>query len=140
MGDDCLFCRIGAGTIPAERVYESDQALAFLDTMQASRGHTLVIPRIHAASLPALPDPAADALIRAVKEVMGKIDRALSPMGFNVGWNHGRAAGQHVFHLHVHVLPRFSPGGTGVQALGISDGGGGDRDQFASLGAAIRSA
>ena len=69
---------------------------------------------------------------------MEKIDRALSPKAFNVGWNHGLAAGQHVPHLHVHILPRFSPGGMGVQALGDAEGS--DRAQLASLGAAIRGA
>jgi histidine triad (HIT) family protein len=140
MNDDCLFCRIIAGQVPAERVYEDGDALAFLDIMQAARGHTLVVPRVHAASLPELPDAAATGLFRAVKAVMGKIDRALSPLAFNVGWNHGLAAGQHVFHLHVHVLPRFTPGGMGVQALGISEAGGGDREQLARLGTAIRGA
>jgi len=138
MNDDCIFCRIIAGQVPAERVYETGGAIAFLDVMQASRGHTLVIPRLHAASLPELPDQAVGELFRAVKTVMEKIDRALSPKAFNVGWNHGLAAGQHVPHLHVHILPRFSPGGMGVQALGDAEGS--DRAQLASLGAAIRGA
>jgi len=138
MGDDCLFCRIIAGQVPAERVYESAGSLAFLDLMQAARGHTLVVPKVHAPSLPELPDDDAAELFRAVKAVMGRIERALSPLAFNVGWNHGLAAGQHVFHLHVHVLPRYAPGGMGVQALGLSEGGAGDREQLASLGAALR--
>jgi histidine triad (HIT) family protein len=140
MVDDCLFCRIIAGRVPAERVLETADALAFLDLMQASRGHTLVIPKVHAPSLPELPDDATAELFRAVKEVMGRIDRALSPLAFNVGWNQGLAAGQHVFHLHVHVLPRFAPGGMGVQALGLSEGGGGDRAGLAALAEAIRTA
>jgi histidine triad (HIT) family protein len=140
MVDDCLFCRIMAGRVPAERVLETADALAFLDLMQASRGHTLVIPKVHAPSLPELPDDATAELFRAVKEVMGRIDRALSPLAFNVGWNQGLAAGQHVFHLHVHVLPRFAPGGMGVQALGLSEGGGGDRAGLAALAEAIRTA
>jgi histidine triad (HIT) family protein len=140
MGDDCIFCRIIAGQVPAERVFESAEAIAFLDLMQASRGHTLVVPKVHVPSLPELSDADSAGLFRAVKAVMGKIDRALTPLAFNVGWNHGLAAGQHVFHLHVHVLPRFTPGGMGVQALGISEGGGGDREQLARLGAAIRGA
>jgi histidine triad (HIT) family protein len=138
MTDDCIFCRIIAGQVPAERVYETQGVLAFLDVMQASRGHTLVIPKLHAASLLELPDQAVGELFRAVKTVMEKVDRALSPMAFNVGWNHGLAAGQHVPHLHVHVLPRFSPGGMGVQGLG--DGDGSDRAQLASLGATVRGA
>ena len=138
MADDCIFCRIIAGQIPAARVHETDGALAFLDIMQASRGHTLVVPKVHAASLPELPDQAAAQLFGAVKAVMGKLDRALSPLAFNVGWNQGLAAGQHVFHLHVHVLPRYQPGGAGVQALGISEGN--DRAELAALAEAIRGA
>jgi histidine triad (HIT) family protein len=140
MGDECIFCKIIDGKIPAERVYESAGALAFLDLMQASRGHTLVVPRVHAPTLPELPEEATAELFRAVKAVMGKIDRALSPLAFNVGWNHGLAAGQHVFHLHVHLIPRYTPGGPGVQALGISEGDGGDRQALAMLGEAIRGA
>ncbi len=138
MADDCLFCRIIAGQVPASKVHETDGALAFLDIMQASRGHTLVIPKVHAASLPELPDQAAARLFAVVKEVIGKLDRALSPLAFNVGWNQGMAAGQHVFHLHVHVLPRYRPGGAGVQALGESEGT--DRAQLAALAETIRTA
>jgi len=140
MGDDCIFCRIISGQIPAERVFESADTIAILDIMQASRGHTLVIPKLHAPSLSDLPDGPTAELFRAVKAVMGKIDRALSPLAFNVGWNHGMAAGQHVFHLHVHVLPRYQPGGAGVQALGISEGDGGTRQALARLAEGIRTA
>ncbi len=140
MANDCPFCLIIAGKIPAASVHESAGTIAILDIMQASRGHTLVIPKLHAPTLQDLPDEAAAELFRTVKVVMGKLDRALSPQGFNVGWNHGLAAGQHVFHLHVHVLPRFEPGGAGVQALGISDGDGGDRTRLAALAETIRGA
>lgn len=134
--NDCIFCRIVAGEIPSQRVYESNGAIAFLDIMQAARGHTLVIPKVHAPSLGDLDDVSVGELFRAVKDVMGKIGRSLQPPAFNVGWNHGLSAGQHVFHLHVHILPRFAPGGTGVQALGD----GGDPSQLAKIAEAIRSA
>jgi histidine triad (HIT) family protein len=140
VGDDCIFCRIVAGKLPAARIHETEGTVAFLDIMQASRGHTLVIPRDHVATLPELPEAPTAELFRSVKAVMGKIDRALSPLAFNVGWNHGLAAGQHVFHLHVHVLPRYEPGGAGVQALGISEGDGGDLARLAPLAEAIRGA
>jgi histidine triad (HIT) family protein len=133
---ECLFCRIAAGLLPAEKVYESAAAVAFLDIMAAARGHTLVIPRAHAATLSELPDDAVGPLFVAVKAVMAKLDRALHPPAFNVGWNHGRGAGQHVPHLHVHLLPRFEPGGAGVQLLGE----GGDSRELATLAASIRAA
>jgi histidine triad (HIT) family protein len=133
---ECLFCRIIDGRVPAEKVYQSEGAVAFLDIMAAARGHTLVIPRVHAATLAEVPDDAVGDLFKAVKVVMGQLDRALHPPAYHVGWNHGTGAGQHVFHLHVHVLPRFEPGGAGVQLLGE----GGDRGELAALGAAIRAA
>jgi histidine triad (HIT) family protein len=133
---DCLFCQIIAGTVAAEVVHESPGAFAFLDAFPAARGHVLVVPRFHAPKLLDLPDPAIGDLFTAVKVVQGKLERALRPLGMNVGWNHGKPCGQHVFHLHVHVLPRFSEGGRGVQALGT----GGDRSELPRLAAAIRAA
>jgi histidine triad (HIT) family protein len=134
--DDCIFCRIVAGQVAAEVVHESPGAVAFLDVFPAARGHALVVPRIHAPTLLDLDEAAVGPLFAAVKAVQRKIEAALHPVAFNVGWNHGRAAGQHVYHLHVHVLPRYAEGGRGVQALGT----GGDRGEVAALGAAIRGA
>ncbi len=131
---ECLFCRIVAGEVRAEIVHEGPGAVAFLDTHPAARGHVLVIPRAHAATLLELEDGAVGALFLAVKEVQARVLAALRPRGFNVGWNHGRAGGQHVPHLHVHVLPRYDLLGRGVQHLGD----GGDPHELAAVAAAIR--
>jgi histidine triad (HIT) family protein len=133
---DCIFCQIVAGTTKADVVYESPGAIAFLDRFPATRGHVMVIPRAHAATLLELDDGAVGGLFQAVKEVMRKVNDALAPVAFNVGWNHGKGAGQHVFHLHVHVLPRYSEGGRGVQLLGE----GAERVNLAEIGEAIRRA
>ncbi len=133
---DCIFCRIAAGTLKSEIVHETPEAIAFLDKFPAARGHVVVIPRAHAASLPELDDAAMSGLFRAVKDVMRKVAAALAPAGMNVGWNHGKAAGQHVFHLHVHVLPRFGEGGRGVQVLAEGAGA----IDLPALGDAIRGA
>jgi histidine triad (HIT) family protein len=133
---DCIFCQISAGTLDAEIVHETPEAIAFLDKYPATRGHVVVIPRAHAASLPELDDAAVGGLFRAVKDVMRKVAAAVAPAGMNVGWNHGKPAGQHVFHLHVHVLPRFAQGGRGVQALGEGTG----KVSLAEVGEAIRKA
>jgi len=117
-------------------VYQSAAAVAFLDRFPVVRGHTLVIPRTHAATLLDLPDDEVGPLFLAVKAVTQRLFGALRPAGLNVGWNHGAAAGQRVFHLHVHVLPRFAEGGRGVQSLGA----GGERGDLAQLAAAIRAA
>lgn len=115
---DCLFCQIVAGHRPAEIVFESKSAVAFLDRFPVARGHTLVVPRRHAPTALELDEGATGGLFAAVVEVLDRLQSALHPLGFNVGWNHGAAAGQHVFHLHVHLMPRFERGGGGVQAVG----------------------
>lgn len=134
--DDCLFCKVMSGELKAHTVYESPGAVAFLDKYPTARGHTLVIPRHHAPTLLDLPDEHIDGLFRAVKEVQAKIARALEPIAFNLGWNHGRDAGQHVYHLHVHVLPRFNGAGRGMQSVGE----GAARMDLAAVAEAIRKA
>jgi histidine triad (HIT) family protein len=108
--------------------------VAFLDAYPAARPHVLVVPRAHAPTLLELEDEAVGELFGTVKLVQRKILSAFRPLGFNVGWNHGLAAGQHVGHLHVHVLPRYADGGRGLQSLGT----GGDRAELAELAAALR--
>ncbi len=130
----CIFCEILAGRTAAEIVHESPGAVAFLDVFPAARGHVLVVPRAHAATLTELDDSAVGDLFLTVKAVQEKVQRALRPSGMNVGWNHGRAAGQHVDHLHVHVLPRFEGGGRGIQVMGT----GGDRAELSAVAAALR--
>jgi histidine triad (HIT) family protein len=133
---DCLFCEIVSGRIPAEVVHEAPGAVAFLDVHPAARGHVLVVPRAHAPTLLDLDGAAVGELFLAVKAVQGKVQRALHPLGMNVGWNHGRAAGQHVLHLHVHVIPRYADGGRGIQVMGT----GGDRAELSAIATALRSA
>jgi histidine triad (HIT) family protein len=132
---DCIFCDIAAGAMKAEVVLETPDAIAFLDRYPAARGHVVVIPRVHAPTLPELPDGAVGGLFLAVKTVMRKVADALHPVAMHAGWNHGKDAGQHVFHLHVHVLPRFRAG-HGVQMLGEGTG----RVSFAELGEQLRKA
>jgi histidine triad (HIT) family protein len=133
---DCIFCDIAAGTMKAEVVYESADAIAFLDKYPAARGHAVVIPRAHAATLIELPDETVGGLFLAVKTVMRKVSNALHPIAMHAGWNHGKDAGQHVFHIHVHVLPRYHAGGRGVQMMGEGAG----RVSFAELGEQVRKA
>ncbi|HYX90161.1 MAG TPA: HIT domain-containing protein [Myxococcaceae bacterium] len=136
MSSDCIFCKMAAGELRTDLVYESPEAIAFLDKHPVARGHALVIPRAHAPTLLELEDGSIGGLFRAVKTVTRKIRDTLHPLAFNVGWNHGADAGQRVFHLHVHILPRYSPGGFGIQALGE----GAAQVNFGELTAAIRNA
>ncbi len=111
--DDCIFCKIGSGQIPAHKVYEAQYCFGFLDIHPHAKGHTVVIPKKHAVTLFDLDDASAKELMVGVKKVMGILQKKLSPDGFNVGWNHGSEAGQVVPHLHIHIMPRY-----------IGDGGG----------------
>ncbi|MDI6626734.1 MAG: HIT family protein [Rhodococcus sp. (in: high G+C Gram-positive bacteria)] len=106
--EPCIFCAIVAGDAPAHRVFENDHAVAFLDIRPVTRGHLLVVPREHATDLNAThPDAAADVfrvghtLARAVRHSDLRAD------GANLVINDGKAAFQTVFHLHLHVVPRW---------------------------------
>jgi histidine triad (HIT) family protein len=103
---DCLFCRIVAGQIPSTRVYEDDLILAFMDIGQVNPGHVLVAVKRHAENLYELDDAQAAAVQRAAARVARAIRDAFDPQGLSVYQANGRAAGQTVFHYHVHLVPR----------------------------------
>ncbi|MGJ6978937.1 HIT family protein [Aestuariimicrobium soli] len=106
---DCLFCRIVSGEIPAREVYRDERAVAFLDLSPKSPGHTLVVPVVHTDDLTS--EPAGLPLIaEAVTAVARTITERLAASGINAQINSGAAAGQEVFHLHVHLVPRYAPG------------------------------
>jgi histidine triad (HIT) family protein len=111
---DCIFSKIVAGQIPAEKVYEDDVVLAFLDINPISDGHTLVIPKKKYGRLEDCPDE----LVGQVCSRLGKIARAvvsaMDAEGYNVFCNNGRAAGQLIDYVHFHIIPRRS--GDGVLA------------------------
>jgi histidine triad (HIT) family protein len=103
---ECIFCRIAAGDIPSHKVYEDESTLAFLDINPAARGHTLVIPKEHAADVHALSEAAMLAAARTTQAVARILQRVLQPDGLNIVQNNGGAAGQVVMHYHVHLVPR----------------------------------
>ena len=110
---NCVFDKIITGEIPSHHVYEDDHTLAFLDNFPHTKGHTLVIPKVHAETIFDLDDAIVPHLYLAVKKVMKILKEKLNPDGFNVGWNHNSAAGQAVPHIHVHVMPRWQNDGGG---------------------------
>ena len=119
MSDDCIFCSIVAGDIPARTVYETDDVVAFLDANPLARGHTLVIPKAHATHVGDIDEAVASALFAAVTELTPRVQSAVDADGANVGINDGEAAGQEVPHVHVHVIPRFDgDGGAPRHAVG----------------------
>ena len=104
---DCLFCRIVEGEIPSKRIYEDETAVAFLDINPWQQGHALVIPRRHVKDV--LEDPAALAEIApAIGTVGDLLKERLGATACNILSNACADSGQEVFHLHVHVLPRYA--------------------------------
>ena len=103
----CLFCSIVAGDIPARRIYEDDKAIAFLDINPWKRGHTLVIPRRHVDDLLSA-DEALTEIAPAVTATARLLTERLGADGMNLLSNAGAVAGQEVFHLHVHLVPRYA--------------------------------
>lgn len=114
---DCLFCRIASGALPSRRVDEDEHAFAFLDVSPFQRGHTLVVPKRHVASV--LDDGGGLAEIAPLVELVSRrlVDR-LGADGLNLLSSAGPVAGQEVFHLHVHLVPRYAsaPGLRGLFA------------------------
>jgi histidine triad (HIT) family protein len=108
---DCVFCKIVAGKIPSTRVFEDEHTLAFMDIGQVNPGHVLVAVKKHAASLLELDDTQAAAVARACVRISKAIQVALAPEGLSVYQANGKAAGQTVFHYHVHLLPRHTGDG-----------------------------
>ena len=108
---DCVFCKIVAKQIPASVVYEDEHTLAFMDLGQVNPGHVLVALKAHAENVYALDDAQAGAVFRSVARVSRAIRAAFAPQGLSVYQANGKAAGQTVFHLHVHLVPRHEADG-----------------------------
>ena len=105
--NDCLFCKIVAGEIPARKVYEDEHFLAFLDIFPAGRGHTLVIPKSHHQDIESIPEDLYGDLALRVKRVSDIVTEKLSPDGVTVLQMNKSAGWQSVFHIHFHVIPRW---------------------------------
>jgi histidine triad (HIT) family protein len=106
MSDGCLFCAIIAGATPSRQVYADDSAVAFLDIQPWHRGHTLVVPRRHVASI--IDDPTIWGDVRtAVEHVVPLLVDGLRASGLNALINAGEVSGQEVMHFHVHLVPRY---------------------------------
>ena len=105
--DDCIFCKIAAGEIPSKTIYEDEKYRVILDLGPATRGHALILPKNHYANLFELPEEDAKEVICLAKKMATIMKDKLGCDGFNLVQNNGEAAGQTVFHLHVHLIPRY---------------------------------
>ena len=109
---DCPFCHLVGGALPARTLLEDATTVAFLDTAPASRGHTLVVPRVHVVDLwDADADVLAD-VARTAHAVAALLRERLRPDGLTLRQNNGAASGQKVDHLHLHLVPRWHGDGT----------------------------
>lgn len=111
----CIFCAIVAGAAPHSTVVEDAATLAFMDIMPATPGHLLVVPKSHATSLADVPPDTAGAMMRTAMRCAAALRASsLRTEGINLFLADGAAAGQEVFHTHLHVLPRFAGDGFGL--------------------------
>ena len=104
---ECIFCRIAAGQAPAAKVLETPRVLAFLDIAPVHYGHTLVIPKEHYENFLDLPDDLWLEIGQISRRVAKALRQVMFARGFNIMMNNFDAAGQVVFHAHLHVIPRF---------------------------------
>lgn len=107
MTTSCVFCSIIAGDIPSKKIYEDEHTYAFFDISQVTKGHTLVVPKHHHEHLFDLPESELTQVYQSVQKVASAIKEIFSPAGLNLINNNGEAAGQTVFHYHVHIIPRY---------------------------------
>ena len=107
----CIFCKIIAGEIPSQTIYEDDQFKVILDVAPATKGHALILPKDHYANLYELPEEKAVDAIKLAKRMMAVMTDKLKCDGFNLVQNNGEVAGQTVFHFHMHLIPRYKNDG-----------------------------
>ena len=107
MDDNCIFCKLANGVFPTNKIYEDDEFTVILDINPANLGHALILPKQHYANLFEIDEEVAGRAMKLAKKVATIIKEELGCDGINVVQNNGEAAGQTVFHFHVHVIPRY---------------------------------
>ena len=105
--NDCIFCKIAKGEIPSATVYEDDDFRVIMDISPASEGHMIILPKEHAANVYELSDEIASKIYVLAKKLATALKDELDCDGINILQNNGEAAGQTVFHLHMHIIPRY---------------------------------
>ena len=108
---NCIFCKIASGEIPSRMIEENDMLKVVLDVGPATKGHALIIPKEHYRNLYDLPEEVAAEVIKMAKAIALRMKERLNCDGVNIVQNNEEAAGQTVFHFHMHVIPRFREDG-----------------------------
>ena len=111
---NCIFCKLANGDIPTATLYEDDDFRVILDAGPAAKGHALIIPKEHYANLYELSDELTAKVLVLAKKMITKLTDILGCDGYNIVQNNGEAAGQTVFHFHLHMIPRYKDDGVGV--------------------------
>ena len=108
--DNCIFCKIAGGEIPSTTLYEDNEFRVILDLGPVSRGHALILPKKHFADVCQLDGATAAKVLPLGAKIGAAMKETLGCAGFNLVQNNGKAAGQTVFHFHMHVIPRYEDG------------------------------
>ena len=104
---DCIFCKISAGEIPSNTIYEDEEFRVILDLAPASKGHALIIPKEHAADIYEIEEELAGRAMKLAKRMAVHMTEVLGCEGFNILQNNHEVAGQTLFHFHMHLIPRY---------------------------------
>ena len=112
--DNCIFCKLANGDIPTATLYEDDDFRVILDAGPAAKGHALILPKEHYANLYELDDALAAKVLVLAKKMITKLTALLNCDGYNIVQNNGEAAGQTVFHFHLHMIPRYKDDEVGL--------------------------
>ena len=112
--ENCIFCKLANGVFPTATIYEDEDFRVILDLGPASKGHALILPKEHYANLYELSDEVAAKVLIVAKKVITKMTEVLGCDGYNLVQNNGEAAGQTVFHFHMHLIPRYKDDQVGL--------------------------
>jgi len=106
--NNCIFCKLAAGEIPTNSIYEDEDFKVILDVGPATRGHALILPKDHYPNLYELSNETASKIMILAKKMATEMTEKLACDGFNLIQNNGEAAGQTIFHFHIHLIPRYN--------------------------------
>ena len=124
--DDCIFCKLANGEIPTRVVYEDEDFCVIMDAAPATKGHCLILPKEHFPNIYEIEEEVLGKAFKLAKKMAGHLTEKLGCDGFNIVQNNGEAAGQTVFHFHVHLIPRYKNDG---MAMGWKPGKPSDEEQ-----------